>query len=877
MNERLTSSQRTLQWHKILSNQLNAIKLFSNYYFKENLKFEACDLLNYAQSSLHLINQACSPASEMPNHNHFYSGSFHDIIKTYYGIINMIFDIGKIIPHDSSIRPHKIDFVICLNSTARIESKIFIRRDDPFCRFIVFFLPYDDFWNFSGNIKFLIHEVFHYIAPYSRDLRGKYFVKVMYSMLVNKEITRLYNAISDREVKPSLVEAVKNWKEWLIKKYYNTKKNDLVSELNNSFHNFFIAPNPEWRMLYLNYTGDTYHGDNKSPVSFNAVGDILTMINVRVQEDIISSLDSMLGNLSSSDIEVIQKNFSLDHIKNCFFSQSYSNNQDNPSKTIIKRISIELQRYDLATKEAFCDMWSILISGLSIPEYIVIVLKKMAETNPKESILSSIKANSMVNAPYDIRATIIRLLLLMHKYIMDSHSKRSCSDVVKNPELIFSNVKDKDEYISHCVAALADRYLEFVKIAQYEIDSLYNIAFYNIDESFKAVLKNESGKRYQKLKDAAKIDLTQTIGMREIDMFSGYTSSDIVIFQGDITCSHKKDYTPKKNRPINQNEKYNMWVTCFGDVLDSIKQIRDIVSPNKNAPHTMWYRGVCSDKYGMLPSIFRKGNLDISVYANQANVIKRAYFSTLYASDIWNLPIEQKMAYLQHYGIPTNLLDFSVDPFAALHFSLNPDVPSDREKISDGKFQPVIYVFDPIIYGKAIRRMAVSKPFLNIPDSISAVEFDINNSNKGKSVFFVNDMSFEYLNEHNNTHIDSYVPDIRIDPFPVPFAIQQSNSRFAAQSGTFVAYSLDSCPQDDISCGKFDYLDLLTIQKRYISFLAENGADCERFLFPIYLDKNFIGRIRDELKTLNIKTGKYYPELSRIFDDSKSDWQIDGI
>lgn len=170
-----------------------------------------------------------------------------------------------------------------------------------------------------------------------------------------------------------------------------------------------------------------------------------------------------------------------------------------------------------------------------------------------------------------------------------------------------------------------------------------------------------------------------------------------------------------------------------------------------------------------------------------------------------------------------------------------------------------------------------NKPFLNIPDSILAVEFDINNSNKEKSPFFVNDMSFEYLSEHNNKHMDTYVPDIRIDPFPVPFAIQQSNTRIEAQSGTFVAYSLDSCPQDDTGCGKFDYLDLITIQERYIRFLAENGADRERFLFPIYLSKNFIGQIRDELKTLNIKTGKFYPELSKIFDDTNSDGLNDGI
>lgn len=884
--DRLISSQRTIQWHGILSRQREVVKDFAKYYFKADSKFIACDLLNYAQSSLHLINQACSPVSEIPNHNHFYSGSFHDIIKAYYGIIGMIFNIGRNLPHDSKTYQHVVDFAICLNSTARIESKIFTRNDIQ-DRFVVFFLPYDDFWDFSGNIKLLIHEVFHYIAPYSREIRANYFVKTIYVMLISERIKWLCDdKLKQDHCSMEVANKIEEWKEWLTQNYDKDIKEGLLDNLQKHFPGFFVYSNPEWSILYLDYPADySYpnHGEKKSPQIRDSIGDIVYVIDNYVKDHIINSLDqafNKLNEISTPESQYICNTFTFDFINNKIYGQNDFKNAYEYWEKIFKKINATLRRYNLATKEAFCDMWSALISGITIPEYIVFILEIMAKINPQEKIIAAIESRDIRSTRFDIRATVIRILLLIHK-CLESTSDNSVKNYEKSLNGLFyefTKGRKQNDYISRCISGLSKKYGEFIKVAQNEIDALCNVAFFGLDKSFQIISKKNPGGGCKVIRSAAKIDLTSCIGIETIDIFSNYIDnfSKAKYFNAEYNSFHE-DYMYGKYNRIEESGRYKMQISSFAELLDSIKEIKNNITQNPNQPRTLWYRGVCSDRFSLLPSIFRKGNPDISIYANQANVIKRAYFSTLYASDIWNLPIEQRMAYLQHYGMPTNLLDFSVDPFTALHFALNPDVASDRENVNNGKFQPVIYVFDPIIYGQAIRKMIECNPALDIPDSISAVEFDINHNHKEKSPFFVDDMSYEFLSEHNNKHLKEYTPNDRGDPFPVPIVIQQSNMRIAAQSGTFVAFSLDALPQRNDSGSKFDYLNLLTIQRRYTQFLGKTTNYDQQFIFPIYLRKNFILSFREELMNLNINTGKFYPELSKIFEDTISQGLNDGI
>ena len=159
---------------------------------------------------------------------------------------------------------------------------------------------------------------------------------------------------------------------------------------------------------------------------------------------------------------------------------------------------------------------------------------------------------------------------------------------------------------------------------------------------------------------------------------------------------------------------------------------------------------------------------------------------------------------------------------------------------------------------------------LSIPDTISSVTFDINKNEEEITKYFVGDMSYNYLYEHNEKYSQVYVPNDRGDPYPVPIIVQQSNPRIVAQSGTFVAYSLHAKPQTSTIENRYDYLDLLRIQQRYLNFLNTSTSQTDKFIFPIYLRKEYLSDMKTSLKHLNISTGKFYPELSKIFGDAMS-------
>lgn len=881
--ERLLSSQRTIQWSEILSGQYAAVKSFVEYYTKQKNTFDECAILNYAQSSLHLINQACSPVSEVPNHNHFYAGSFHDLIKSYYGIINMLFDLAYNLPHAKGTYQHPITFAICLNAVARIESKIFTRHDYN-NRVVIFFLPYDSFWNYADNIKLLVHEAYHYIAPYDRRFRASCFVKIIFNHLIVDRINRITKdelPIYSLDETPNKIDVsykIGEWIEYIVRRYDDFEK-DLLKKLNDIFPGFFVHSNPEWSLLYLNVIYNNVYSDKtENPDSKLIVDDIFFVIDNYVKDIIDQYHDEAMKNLkneSSKDTCLIRRIFNHETVKQKIKELNLSPDDiPGPTSDLYKNIRKKIKIYDIATKEAFCDLWSIRITGLQIPQYLAFLLKTMTKAYNPDAILDGINADQLRQTNIDIRGTVIRMIILIHKFVNDE-GITDISDM-NLAELLLeksgkSNHKDKI-FLSQCFDLLNKKYTAFATNEKYEIDAVCNIAFHQIDKTLNDINLYDKHGCCSFLKGVAATNLCKSIRMEQIDHLANFIGEHMP----------KKD-SDKGKAPafihyerIGEDKHYKMLVSSFGEFMESVDEINKKVS-GWNEKHILWYRGVCSDNFSLLPSIFRKGEQSLSIYANQANVIKRAYFSTLYAADIWNLPIEQRMAYLQHYGMPTNLLDFSIDPLTSLHFAITPDVISDRQKIDNGLYQPVDYVFDPMVYSRAIRRMAEWKPGLIIPDTISSVNFDINSNSNERSEFFVEDMSYDYLYKHNREHTKTYSPNDRGDPFPVPIVIQQSNQRIIAQSGTFVAFSLHALPQEIEGEGRFEYLNLLRIQQRYLSFLHETSNFEEQFIFPIYLHKSYISTLRENLQFLNVSTGKFYPELNKVFEETNLKGLNDGI
>lgn len=138
-----------------------------------------------------------------------------------------------------------------------------------------------------------------------------------------------------------------------------------------------------------------------------------------------------------------------------------------------------------------------------------------------------------------------------------------------------------------------------------------------------------------------------------------------------------------------------------------------------------YFRGEPSCSYSILPKIFRSG----SNMLDKENIIRREMvraFPDVFRSGTAT-PIEQLMV-MQHFGVPTRLLDVTRNFLVALYFACQP-ISQDQNIDADGR----VLVFgvsksDPSTYikGEVFRELEYYNPFVKhiigeIPDKVGSV------------------------------------------------------------------------------------------------------------------------------------------------------------
>jgi|SRR5579871_1283639 len=112
----------------------------------------------------------------------------------------------------------------------------------------------------------------------------------------------------------------------------------------------------------------------------------------------------------------------------------------------------------------------------------------------------------------------------------------------------------------------------------------------------------------------------------------------------------------------------------------------------------LWFRGHNCHSYGLLPKLLRDSKTADQVFDRERRLLTRfrqrsmPYWPAGYPQNDW-----EHLFAMQHYGLPTRLLDWTENLFVAAHFAIE-QPPSHRHA---GECSVIVWCLDPVEWNRA--------------------------------------------------------------------------------------------------------------------------------------------------------------------------------
>jgi hypothetical protein len=263
-----------------------------------------------------------------------------------------------------------------------------------------------------------------------------------------------------------------------------------------------------------------------------------------------------------------------------------------------------------------------------------------------------------------------------------------------------------------------------------------------------------------------------------------------------------------------------MEIGNLGDFIHALKSIHpshgEIESPSLKTTFGYWYRGERSYSWSLRPKVFRD-RYDERDLTNRFRVLAKSRHANLPGYNDYGL----FLSVMQHYGLPTRLLDWSTSPLVALYFAV-------RKYIYNPLLEPIdaaVVVLNPYILNN-----------LQIGEATTP-------SIEGPSIRKFLRAAFTSYGPSSSNFDKSRLPDYLTDDADKTCAVMgaETDIRIFAQQGCFTIHTAKT--------------PLVNIQ----------GAP--EYLHRINIPSTSVRNIANELLLCGYRNSTLFPDLTNLADD----------